>query len=659
MNLMQDLDARLAAYAPTDADAAEVTEQEKVREAFLAAFPKARLADINLEKYCIGRGDKENLCWWVERGTKAISKYFPGSSKSYGIFWSKENKEYRFYAGARIYHEQNPKAEAETVLREAIIKPLVKFIEGHGSTAKDMQAVVGPGFLLKLLMLYYPDEFIQINSTAWIGTIIEKLGLEKSDSFVEDNKTVKRLYDEKRMLVKGVGLTQGAFVSILVDLLGLKRDDGVHFWHMQLHPTNNEQLSRENVLKLISEYGEIGMGREWNNDGGQPRMFREDIRIGDVIGIREGGFVALVRVTGECHDNEKRDKLSWFDIVRPVELLSDAADEYIGKYRKVMHKGAHDNLYNLATLSPVKPQCKNKFLKFWYESVVEDVVDEMEFDYSKKEFLDDVFMSEREFDELVSLIRKKRNVILTGAPGVGKTYAATRVAWAMMEERDRERIRFVQFHQSYSYEDFICGYKPSGEGFELKPGVFYTFCKAAREDPDRDYFFIIDEINRGNLSKIFGELLMLIEADKRGNEDYAVRLAYKPEKAFTVPSNLYIIGMMNTADRSLAMMDYALRRRFSFFPMRPGFDTEGFKDRLSGDSKLTKLVDAVQVLNKHIVEDPALGEGYVVGHSYFCTDDADPEEIVKYEIGPTLREYWFDDPDKAQREIDALSESVK
>ena len=194
--------------------------------------------------------------------------------------------------------------------------------------------------------------------------------------------------------------------------------------------------------------------------------------------------------------------------------------------------------------------------------------------YTKANFLQEVFVSAETFDEMVSLLEKKKNIILTGAPGVGKTFAARRLAWAMMGERDDERVEFVQFHQSYAYEDFICGYKPSSDGgFELREGIFYTFCKKAENDLDHPYFFIIDEVNRGNISKIFGELLMLIEEDKRGDQAYAVRLAYRPDEQFTVPKNLYIIGLMNTADRSLAMMDYALRRRFSFISMEPGFDS--------------------------------------------------------------------------------------
>ena len=188
--------------------------------------------------------------------------------------------------------------------------------------------------------------------------------------------------------------------------------------------------------------------------------------------------------------------------------------------------------------------------------------------YSKEKFLDEVFMDEASYNTLVGLVLNKKNVILQGAPGVGKTFAAKRLAYSIMEVKDPHRVMMVQFHQSYSYEDFIMGFRPSEKGFELKRGAFYNFCKDAEIDSENEYFFIIDEINRGNLSKIFGELFMLIESDKRGVE---LQLLYSDEK-FSVPDNVYIIGMMNTADRSLAMLDYALRRRFAFYEMKPGFN---------------------------------------------------------------------------------------
>jgi len=167
--------------------------------------------------------------------------------------------------------------------------------------------------------------------------------------------------------------------------------------------------------------------------------------------------------------------------------------------------------------------------------------------FTREDFLSEVYMSPEQLDELSGLLDFKQNIILQGAPGVGKTFAAKRLAYLVMGEKDNSRIESIQFHQNYSYEDFIMGYKPAeGGNFELRTGVFYDFCQKAKADPDHKYFFLIDEINRGNLSKIFGELLMLLEKDYRGPE-HAVRLAYKDEEFF-VPENLYLIGMMNTAD---------------------------------------------------------------------------------------------------------------
>ena len=281
--------------------------------------------------------------------------------------------------------------------------------------------------------------------------------------------------------------------------------------------------------------------------------------------------------------------------------------------------------------------------------------------YSKTNFLDEVYISEEKYNTLVAVLKHKKNIILQGAPGVGKTFAAKRLAYSMMNEKDDSRIEFVQFHQNYSYEDFIMGYKPFDNGFKLKYGIFYNFCKKAADNPKKDYFFIIDEINRGNMSKIFGELLMLIENEYRNT---SIKLAYNDEN-FSVPENLYIIGMMNTADRSLAMIDYALRRRFSFFEMIPAFDSEGFKKYQSAlnNDKLNKLIDKVKKLNNEISLDNSLGKGFCIGHSYFCGREECTEEwlrsIVEYDILPTLNEYYFDDSDKYHRWKDEFNEVFK
>lgn len=283
--------------------------------------------------------------------------------------------------------------------------------------------------------------------------------------------------------------------------------------------------------------------------------------------------------------------------------------------------------------------------------------------YSPEKFLEEVYMDSDSYDTLVELIRMKKNVILQGAPGVGKTFAAKRLAYSMMGCKDQDRVMMVQFHQSYTYEDFIEGFRPSStdSGFEIKKGSFYNFCKKAADDLDKEYFFIIDEINRGNLSKIFGELFMLIENDKRGN---ALQLLYSDEKFF-VPANVYIIGMMNTADRSLAMLDYALRRRFAFFEMKPAFENERFRTyRMDLDSaKFNRLIDCVEKLNSVIASDDSLGDGFCIGHSYFCnlTEVTDKvlSNIVEYEMVPLLKEYWFDEPSKVRDWTDMLRSSIK
>jgi len=274
--------------------------------------------------------------------------------------------------------------------------------------------------------------------------------------------------------------------------------------------------------------------------------------------------------------------------------------------------------------------------------------------YGFEELLSEVFISSSKLERTLGLLQRKKNIILQGPPGTGKTFFAKRLGYCLMGEKDESRVITIQFHQSYAYEDFIQGYRPENGELVLKNGIFYDFAKKASRDPKHDYVIIIDEINRGNLSKIFGELMILLEADKRGEK---VKLTYatRDQDLFTVPPNLYIIGTMNTADRSLALVDYALRRRFAFINMKPHFD-EYFKEHLitlgfeqSFNQNITDKISAVNVM---ILGDPSLKEGFLIGHSYFVPIElpTDPEswleDVLKFEILPLLEEYWFDNDDR-------------
>lgn len=288
-------------------------------------------------------------------------------------------------------------------------------------------------------------------------------------------------------------------------------------------------------------------------------------------------------------------------------------------------------------------------------------------EYSIEDFLKDIFIDKEEAEELTELLEYKNNIILQGPPGVGKTFIGKRLAYLHSGVRDSSKIKIVQFHQSYSYEDFVRGFRPNqNSGFELRNGIFYELCNEAAKEPNSNFYLIIDEINRGNLSKIFGELLMLIEKDKRGAE-YGITMTYtKPkEKKFFVPKNLYIIGTMNTADRSLSLVDYALRRRFSFIDVEPAFHKVSFKEFLisSGVSEefTLKIIDAMSALNEEIENDDIeLGKGYKIGHSYFCNIDnlEDQqkwyERIIKFEIKPLLEQYWFDNKEKVSELIERI-----
>jgi 5-methylcytosine-specific restriction protein B len=405
---------------------------------------------------------------------------------------------------------------------------------------------------------------------------------------------------------------------------------------------------------------EIGQHQSYtafNVNGNKRRMFDcfESIQPGDLIVGYESSpsmkVTAIFECTAALHEDENE--------VQRIEF----------KIQRFLNRPiAWESLIQVDAFKDADVVKNNQGSLYRLTQLQFDAIMSLEYDadlpkYTIENLKSDSFIANEKLEKMVSYLKNKKNIILQGPPGTGKTFVAKKLAYALMGEKDDSHIEMVQFHQSVSYEDFIQGYRPTdSSSFKLKNGNFYKLCARALKNTDKPYFFIIDEINRGNLSKIFGELLMLIESDKRSQE-YAINLMYSDseDSRFYVPPNIHIIGTMNTADRSLAVVDYALRRRFAFFELIPEFNDK-FKGFLKGVNVENALIDKISNrmnrLNAEIADD--LGVGFRIGHSFFTPNSGTIpntdwfNDVVEFEIKPLLDEYYFDDSSQLEAKIELL-----
>ena len=642
--------------------------------------------------------NKENLCYTLEFHPKmreVFGSIAGGSAFKFGLFYHKKN--HCWTTGSSQKSQQLTEEEAikvATSIRDALVQGAklieahkdVDTIEGYEQLYTQLQAI--PGIDSVWMLKYYQMLFPEVLPVFYGKNIqIEVLRFLKQEPSLVPFVRMGQI----AMFVRKCGISSPVFAQITydtyfalnplngdneetVDALADTREDTVRYW---LYAPGEGS----NMWEYFYSHGEMGIGwaeigdlrafdskedmKQKMKDTYDPTLsyknaahatwqFANEIKSGDIVFVKKGMYKVIGRgvVTGDYYfqqsDSEypHRHSVKW---------------THNGEWPHPSGQAAMKTLTDITPYTDYVEKLNALFVSETVEDVEEQVVTFPE--YTEADFLSDVYMESDEYATLVDLIRSKQNVILQGAPGVGKTFAAKRLAYSMMGVKDQNRVMMIQFHQSYSYEDFIMGFRPSENGFELKKGAFYNFCKRAEIDSDNEYFFIIDEINRGNLSKIFGELFMLIESDKRGIQ---LQLLYSDEK-FSVPKNVYIIGMMNTADRSLAMLDYALRRRFAFYEMRPDFETDGFRGYRTAlkNDKFNNLIQCVENLNSVISADDSLGDGFCVGHSYFCNLNAETltdrklSAIVEYELIPLLKEYWFDEPLKVKDWTNNLRSAIK
>ncbi|WP_324171369.1 McrB family protein [Sulfurimonas sp.] len=361
--------------------------------------------------------------------------------------------------------------------------------------------------------------------------------------------------------------------------------------------------------------------------------------------------------------------LQYLQVIDTMKDYNNNPDNYPLNNAHIFYKVFDDNLY------PVKSICKDNLeileLEDDFRTSGGRVILKKIFNKQGQENL--TIVDKNTINNEVLLNKSTiniENIILYGAPGVGKTHNYQRLI-AMIEDgrsqkeifdiisknekvehdseifktiKDEKRVEFVTFHQSYSYEDFIEGFRPNNNGIKLEDGVFKNLVNKALEKSDKNFYIVIDEINRGNISKIFGELITLIEEDKR--DIYEVTLPYSKEN-FSVPSNLYIIATMNSTDKSIATVDIALRRRFTFLKMKPNLELV----------KNTDAKELMEKLNEFIGCKENLGEDYMLGHSYFMKvqNSEDLEFVKEYKIKPLLEEYFYADDDKLPKVLAMLT----
>ena len=661
-------------------------KQNESLEMFKNEYPIERFSNLSLNEYALGTDNKDSLCYKMEFGTyKHTGPGIGGSTAfKYGIYYSKDKNSFVTRTGIATEPEktwQSIRDDFLKVLYSVANANSVADIKDDYSSLKGMSM-----YLIKIAYCYFSEKIVCIAGRKQLKGVLDLFEIQYDDNYSSlqlaflINKTIR---DNIPEIANDSSITIGHLIW--------------DFYYINNESEEREKAKIENKIWIYAPGENANKWDEFYRDGimalkwddlGDLRQYAskseikealieksniDSSRKNDVLANWE--FVNVLKIGDVVYAKRGTDTIVGKGIVGSDYMFDNNRPEY-KSYRKVNwiyneernHVELMGNTLVQKTLTDISKYHDyiEKLEKFYGDNKTKE---QNSNEYTKFDFLDEVLITEEKYDSIINTLERKKNIILQGVPGVGKTFCAKKIMYSLMNCKDESKIKIVQFHQSYSYEDFIQGYKPNDDGkFEIKNGIFYDLVQEARKEYERaiasneepkKYCMIIDEINRGNLSKVFGELMMLIESDKRDSK-WSINLTYSDDD-FYIPSNLYIIGTMNTADKSTATIDYALRRRFAFIDLEPAFKGEACdklrkylveKEKIDA-SFVERIITAYKKLNDYI--DRELGKEFMIGHSYFINQFNNEENneivyssIVTYEIFPLLEAYFGDNSEKLE-----------
>jgi MoxR-like ATPase len=666
----------------------------KLRSQFISDFPSDKILEMNIDEYCIGKIDpntgqsnQRTFCYRLEFGISGFGGISGTPANKFGIYCDKKTQDY-------IYNKDkydSPEAAFKSIRSEihSILQAGKQFT--LDKDWKNFTGILKGKFDIrrhvrsKLVAVYYPNEFLQMHSDKDAEHILESLfGLPKEQIdeglFLKQakllelknahpvmkewsnydfstfiwraitpkgiNETTRRLNEELVWLVRAGSKGQGENIALE------KKVVGIGYGGLKgIDTTKDFKTFKQSFIALHPNDKRGSMGKVvpqiWD--------FIHNIKRGDFVVMplmaKNSKLVAVGRIEGDYQDNELHPELT---VSRPVKWFKNDVpksqfDPDIAKY--LGYRGTVCHLSGTNSVNRIKSMLKRLGVdEIDLES--DHLGDTSNIQNMKTRIpltIDDLakttYLPVEKLIEIETLLIEKKQIIFYGPPGTSKTYVARRFSEYFTQDIDN--VEIIQFHQSYSYEDFVEGIKPvisniGASEFSKEPGLFKNLVKRCIDNPEKRFVLVIDEVNRGNTSKIFGELIYLLEY-----RNETISLTYSPNEKFYIPPNLYIIGTMNSADRSIAFVDYALRRRFYFVDFYPDSNNRILYNWLEDNNHMKEIsskaiVDMLNQINQKITT--RLGKEYQIGYSYFMTKDLSRNKlrmIMKYAIVPLIEQYYF------------------